>query len=73
MNWVFIEAILGSIVTSSHDTQEACEGRKVMLEKKEIKGQCIQQNISNITLSGPMWYNNSCTNCATIQIPNNGR
>lgn len=41
MNWLFIGTLLGSIVTSGHDTKEACEGRKVILQEKGVAGQCV--------------------------------
>lgn len=43
MSWIFIGTLLGSLVTSSHDTEEACRGRLAMLAKKDVVGQCIQQ------------------------------
>lgn len=42
MNWLFIGTLLGSIVTSGHDTKEACEGRKAVLQEKGVVGQCHQ-------------------------------
>lgn len=41
--WIFVGLLLGSMVTSSHDTKEACEGRRVMLTEKGVSGQCVQQ------------------------------
>lgn len=49
MNWILIGTLLGSTVTSSHDTEEACRGRLAMLQKKEVIAQCIQQNYGNFT------------------------
>ncbi len=42
LQWVFIGYLLGSTVTSQHDTREACEGRAVMLREKGVVGQCVQ-------------------------------
>jgi hypothetical protein len=41
--WIFIGLILGSLVISQHDTEEACQGRKAMLAKKKepVYGQCV--------------------------------
>lgn len=40
MDWVFTGLLLGSLVTSQHASEEACEGRRAMLAKKEVVGQC---------------------------------
>lgn len=43
MNWLFIRLLAGSVVTSGHDTKEACEGRRVTLTEKGVTGgQCVQ-------------------------------
>ena len=42
MNWIFIGLLLGSTVTSQHDTREACEGRRVVLAEKGVNGKCIE-------------------------------
>ena len=56
--WLFIGILLGSIVTSSHDTKEACEGRRVVLTEKGVNGQCVNQNIGtySTTITGPYIY-----------------
>lgn len=41
MGWIFVGLLLGSVVTSSHESEEACLGRKALLEKKEVRGQCV--------------------------------
>ncbi len=39
--YIFIGMLLGSIVTSTHDNREACEGRKVVLiERGVTDGRC---------------------------------
>lgn len=36
--WILTGILLGSIITSTHDTQEQCEGRKAMLNQvKEVR------------------------------------
>lgn len=42
MQWLLIGTLLGSIVTSNHDTKEACEGRAVVLREKGVSVQCVQ-------------------------------
>ena len=42
MNWLFIGTLLGSVVTSPHDTEEACRGREYTLRGKGVIGQCVQ-------------------------------
>lgn len=44
MKYIFIGSLLGSIVTSSHDNEEACKGREVMLKDKGVIGQCVKEN-----------------------------
>ncbi len=41
--WLFIGIIAGSIVTSSHQNKEQCEGRRVILQEKGVVGQCVEQ------------------------------
>jgi hypothetical protein len=40
--WILTGLLLGSLITSTHDTQEACEGRKALLsrEKNTINLEC---------------------------------
>lgn len=40
MKWIFVGLLLGSTVTSEHDTREACEGRAVTLREKGVAGKC---------------------------------
>lgn len=50
MNWLFVGILLGSAVSSQHETREACEGRAVLLKEKGVIGQCYetpQYNYSN--------------------------
>lgn len=43
MNWIFIGMLLGSVVTSSHDSKEACLGRQAVLKDKGVEGQCVER------------------------------
>jgi len=51
MDYVFIGILLGSLVTSTHPTREACEGRAVMLKEKGVVGECEPAPSSGINLS----------------------
>lgn len=39
--WLLIGTFLGSVVTSPHDTREACEGRAVILREKGAFVRCV--------------------------------
>lgn len=42
MNWILIAITSGMLMTSSHETEEACLGRKAMLEKdKTVNAKCV--------------------------------
>lgn len=65
MNWILIGTLLGSIVTSQHDTREACEGRLVVLKEKGVAGECKQIQQQNYTVyNGSMMLCNGQT-CST--------
>lgn len=43
MNWIFLGLLAGSLVTSAHDTREACEGRAVIAREKGVeRGKCVE-------------------------------
>lgn len=43
MNWIFIGLLAGSLVTSQHDTREACEGRAVVAREAKVeRGKCVE-------------------------------
>lgn len=54
VKYIFIGMLLNSIVTSSHDSEEACKGREAVLKEKGVVGQCVKENshINNFTTSG---------------------
>jgi hypothetical protein len=61
MNWILIAIVSGSILTSGHDTEEACLGRKAMLEKDKISAKCV---------SAPTLYNSiTSSSCCTFTVP----
>lgn len=65
MNWILIAIISGMLMTGHFDTEEACLGRKGMLEKdKIINIKCV--NMSSPTLS-------SISNCCTLNVVLSGR
>ncbi len=51
MNYLLIGTLLGSIITSPHDTREACEGRAVLLREKGATVQCVT-NTHTLSTSG---------------------
>lgn len=42
MSWIYIGILAGSIVTGAYDSQERCEGHRVMLEKQKVAGKCVE-------------------------------
>ena len=51
MTFIFYGWLLGSIVTSQHDTREQCEGRAVLLREKGVTGECVKVG-GNLITSG---------------------
>lgn len=47
MNWILIAITSGMLMTSSHETEEACLGRQAMLKKDKItNSKCVDmQNL----------------------------
>jgi hypothetical protein len=37
MNWLLAGILAGSLITSTHETEEQCLGRKAMLEKLQVQ------------------------------------
>ena len=58
MKYIFVGMLLNSIVTSTHDNEEACKGREAMLKEKGVVGQCVKEN-------GPIqtWITRGTTVC----------
>lgn len=42
MHWIFVAVFAGSIVTSGHETREACEGRRAIMAEQKIVGLCVE-------------------------------
>lgn len=52
MNFILIAFLSGSLITSIHDTREACEGRAVILrEAKATDVQCVARSTPRTSLS----------------------
>lgn len=47
--WILTGLLLGSLVTSTHDTEEQCEGRKAMLVKTNVQTIDCRKTISYLT------------------------
>lgn len=41
MNWILIGIIGGSLIVSSHDSREACEGRAAILREQKAAVKCV--------------------------------
>lgn len=56
MNWILIAVTSGMLMTGHFDTEEACLGRKAMLEKDKItNAKCVNmQNLSYNSTTGTM-------------------
>jgi hypothetical protein len=64
MTWIFVGILAGSLVTSTHDNKEACEGRAVtMKEKGVIGGRCTETPSTSTS-----W---TLSPCATCVVPLN--
>jgi hypothetical protein len=51
MNWILIAISTGMLMTANFETEEACLGRKAMLEKdKIINSKCV--NMSPVYFTG---------------------
>lgn len=63
MKYILIGTLLGSIVTSSHDSEEACKGRREVLKEKGAVVECYKDPSTNL-------YGNitgcTITNCVLI-------
>lgn len=63
MNWVYVGVLLGSLVTSQHETEEACLGRKALLSKREVVGDCHNTRPMGIVTGVGTLLPNSGKNC----------
>ncbi len=63
MNWILIAISAGMIMTSSHETEEACLGREAMYKKEHKQANIKCVNMSNITygtISGSICLTPGC-------------
>jgi hypothetical protein len=67
MNWICIGMLAGSLITSTHETREACEGRAVILREAKASAKCVELPSRPTAL----WNGGVFTPCANcITIPN---
>ena len=52
MKYIFVGMLLNSLVTSTHDGEEACKGREAMLKEKGVVGQCVKEPTSYSGFTG---------------------
>jgi|HubBroStandDraft_4_1064222.scaffolds.fasta_scaffold577148_2 hypothetical protein len=50
MDWILIGVVAGSLIVSGHASEEACLGRKAVLDKQKIAATCVKAP-SNFTTS----------------------
>lgn len=67
MNWILIAITSGMLMTGHYETEEACLGRKAMLEKDKItNSKCVDMRNLNFTSSSsilcltPNGYSRPC-------------
>lgn len=62
MEWIFIAVVSSTLMTAPFSTEEACLGRKAIIEKeyKIINAKCVNM---------PPKYSSSVTSCCTLTIP----
>lgn len=71
MEWIYVGVILNSILTAGFPTEEACLGRKVVMERdNKIQGTCIRTptNQSYTSIGGG---GNTATICLVVDIHGN--
>ena len=61
MNWILIAVVAGSIVTSGHETKEACMGRVATLQEQKITAACYSAPAPAYTSSSTNVF--CITNC----------
>ena len=63
MSWILIGSLAGSLLTSTFDNREACEGRAVILREAKATVKCVEMPINYISSSS---ITVSPTYCGTI-------
>lgn len=66
MSWIYVGLLAGSLVTSTHDNKEACEGRGVTLKEKGVLGKCVEMTSSNVLSFGGSIGSMMCNRNGTI-------
>jgi hypothetical protein len=63
MDWIMIAIVGGSLLTSTHATEEACRGRAAMIEKdQKVATMCVKAPSHMATFNS---YNGSITGPTT--------
>lgn len=42
MDWILVAVVAGGVLTSTHPSREACEGRVFTLKEEKILGKCVE-------------------------------
>lgn len=60
MKFVLLAWIMGSLITSTHESEEQCEGRRAMLlkESKVTGAMCVKQQQTTSLTSGTISFGN---------------
>lgn len=67
MKYLLIGSLLGSLISSEHDTREACEGRAVILREKGASAQCVALPSAASTWGGSIICSSvTCTNTVPL-------
>ena len=70
MKYILVGWLLGSLITSEHDTREACEGRAVILREAKVTAKCVDLNISGTSYYGTSGNLLLCSN-TSCSVPVN--
>lgn len=52
MAWILIAVVSGSLLTSTHDTKEACMGRVSTLADQKINAKCVEAPSNQMLFTG---------------------
>lgn len=70
MNWILIAITSGMLMTGHYDTEEACLGRKAMLEKdKIINSKCVDMRPLYATSATTLGGSYTCSSNGTCYMP----
>lgn len=62
MNWILIAIVSGLLTTGQYSSEEACLGKKAMMEKDKVT------NVKCVDMSLKWSTTNTCVNC--VLVPN---